>query len=163
MTTLTSFSFLSISEIERMTPPATIWALSSLLLHSSFTAPEQYTTASGWEAGSRSPSTFSRIPFDSRSMYTVGNTYCTYIHIHITHIHTQYVYTKNAVCRREVTSVRNNGQHSDIVRPFWHFVQPKKVWVRHLAEHNLMFISYTHSNFTKSFVLRMSTYAFIIC
>ena len=25
-----------------------------------------------------------------------------------------------------VRSVRNSGQHSDIVQPFWHFVQPKK-------------------------------------
>ena len=40
-------------------------------------------------------------------------------------------------------SVRNNGQHSDIVQPFWHFVRPKKVWVRHLAEHYLMFSSRT--------------------
>ena len=40
-------------------------------------------------------------------------------------------------------NVRNNGQHSEIVRPFWHFVQPKNVWVRHSAEHNLMFIAHT--------------------
>ena len=30
--------------------------------------------------------------------------------------------------------VRNNGQHSDIFRPFWHFV-------RHLAVYYSMFIS----------------------
>ena len=46
-----------------------------------------------------------------------------------------------------IYSVRNNGQHSDIVWPFWHFVRPKKVWVRHLAEHYhyLMFIWYAHT------------------
>ena len=36
-----------------------------------------------------------------------------------------------------ISSVRNSGQHSDIVRPYGHFVQPNKVWVRHLAKHYL--------------------------
>ena len=39
---------------------------------------------------------------------------------------------------------------------------PKKAWYRYLAEHYLMFISHTHSDVTKSFVLKMSIYAFPI-
>ena len=38
------------------------------------------------------------------------------------------------------------------------------VWVGHLAEHYLnVYLIFTHSDVTKSFVLRMSAYAFIIC
>ena len=46
-----------------------------------------------------------------------------------------------AVCLRHIVNhaaFRNNCKHSDIVWPLWHFVQSKKVWVRHLAEHYLM-------------------------
>ena len=42
------------------------------------------------------------------------------------------------VCVHSNGSVRNNGQHSDIVRP-------NEVWVRHLAEHYFMFVSHTHT------------------
>ena len=63
-------------------------------------------------------------------------------------------------------SVRNNGQHSDVVWPFLRFVQSREVWVRHLARHYLnahLTHTHTHSDATKSFVLRISTYAFIMC
>ena len=39
-----------------------------------------------------------------------------------------------------ICSLRNSGQHLDIVRPLWHFVQPTKIWVGHLAAYYLIFI-----------------------
>ena len=55
-----------------------------------------------------------------------------------------YAHVRTYVC---MYSVIKNGQHSDIVRPFWHFVQPKKACTTLCSFH-------THSDDTKSFVLR---------
>ena len=63
-----------------------------------------------------------------------GYTEHQYMQSH-TYIHSRY--TSINTCSH---SVRNNGQHSDIFRPFRHFVRPKNVWVRHLAEHYQMII-----------------------
>ena len=44
-------------------------------------------------------------------------------------------------------------QHLDSVWPFRHFVRLKKVWVRHLAEHYIMFISYNQVICTENIYL----------
>ena len=75
------------------------------------------------------------------------------MHTCVTHI---YLLVRNTKLHTTVctNSVRNSGQsHSDIVQPLWRFVQPKKVWVRHLAEHYLnAHLIHTHNDVTKLFM-----------
>ena len=61
------------------------------------------------------------------------------------------------------SNVRNNGQHLDIFWPFWSFVRLKKfgsdIWLS-TTYVNSHFI---HTHVTKSFVLGVSTYVFVMC
>ena len=114
---------------------------------------------------------------------------CTYIlaHIHVhtvyiwahIHVRTVYIWPHINVCTvyiwphinvctvyiwAHIHSVANSGQHSDIVRPFWYFVRPKKfgsdIW---LSTTSCSF--HTHSDDTKLVICTENVYtcAFNIC